>query len=67
MPQPKKKTSPSKRNMRRSHDGLKNSLPWTCSKTGEMHQAHRAYKGDDGAFYYKGKAISAEKSPDEAS
>lgn len=61
MPQPKKKTSKSRRNMRRSHDGLSVALPWTCSKTGEMHHAHRAHKGDDGAFYYKGKAISSIK------
>ncbi|MBE8221637.1 MAG: 50S ribosomal protein L32 [Bdellovibrionales bacterium] len=66
MPQPKKKTSKSRRNMRRSHDGLSSASPWTCSKTGEMHQSHRAYKGDDGAFYYKGKAISAAKDKDEA-
>lgn len=66
MPQPKKKTSKSRRNMRRSHDGLNSSSPWTCSKTGEMHQSHRAYKGDDGAFYYKGKAISTSKTKDEA-
>lgn len=66
MPQPKKKTSKSKRNMRRSHDGLSSASPWTCSKTGEMHRPHCAYKGDDGAFYHKGKAISAVKTKDEA-
>lgn len=61
MPTPKKKTSKSKRDMRRSHDGL--SLPSVAfdKKTGEFHKPHTAYKGADGAFYYNGKIIKAAK------
>jgi large subunit ribosomal protein L32 len=59
MPTPKKKTSRSKRDMRRSHDGL--SLPGYAidKKTGDLVRPHRAHKGSDGAYYYKGKQISA--------
>ncbi len=61
MPTPKKKTSRSRRDMRRSHDGL--SLPATSvdKKTGELTRPHRATKASDGAYYYKGKQISAAK------
>jgi large subunit ribosomal protein L32 len=45
--------------MRRSHDAL--SLPGIAvdKKTGELVRPHRAHKGTDGAYYYKGKQISA--------
>lgn len=62
MPTPKKKTSRSRRDMRRSHDGLSLPAMSTDKKTGELTRPHRAYKGTDGAFYYKGKQISAAKS-----
>ncbi|MBN8537854.1 MAG: 50S ribosomal protein L32 [Deltaproteobacteria bacterium] len=57
MPTPKKKTSRSKRDMRRSHDGLELPAVGFDKKTGEFHKPHHAYKADDGAFYYKGKQI----------
>jgi large subunit ribosomal protein L32 len=59
MPTPKKKTSRSRRDQRRSHDGLE--LPGVAvdKKTKEIVRPHRASKGADGAFYYKGKQISA--------
>lgn len=59
MPTPKKKTSRSKRDMRRSHDSI--SMPGVAidKKTKELVRPHRAHKGADGAFYYKGKQISA--------
>jgi len=58
MPTPKKKTSRSRRDMRRSHDGI--SLPGVAvdKKTKELVRPHRAHKGADGAYYYKGKQIS---------
>lgn len=59
MPTPKKKTSRSRRDMRRSHDGL--TLPGVSvdKKTKELIRPHRAYKGANGALYYKGKQISS--------
>jgi large subunit ribosomal protein L32 len=62
MPTPKKKTSRSRRNMRRSHDGLEMPALALEKKSGELVRPHRAHKGTDGAYYYKGKQISAAKS-----
>lgn len=62
MPTPKKKTSRSRRNMRRSHDGLEMPSTAIDKKTGELVRPHRAMKGADGAYYYKGKQISASRS-----
>lgn len=62
MPTPKKKTSRSRRNMRRSHDGLEMPALALEKKSGELVRPHRAHKGADGAYYYKGKQISAAKS-----
>ncbi len=61
MPTPKKKTSRSKRGMRRSHDSI--SVPGMAidKKSGDLVRPHRAHKGADGALYYKGKQISASK------
>lgn len=61
MPTPKKKTSRSKRDMRRSHDSLSAPAIAVEKKTGELVRPHRAHKGADGALYYKGKQISAAK------
>lgn len=61
MPTPKKKTSRSRRDMRRSHDGLEIPATSLDKKTGELTRPHRAHKGADGAYYYKGKQISAAK------
>lgn len=61
MPTPKKKTSRSRRDMRRSHDGLEMPALALDKKTGELVRPHRAAKGADGAYYYKGKQISAAK------
>ncbi|MBX3040985.1 MAG: 50S ribosomal protein L32 [Bdellovibrionaceae bacterium] len=62
MPTPKKKTSRSRRDMRRSHDAVVAPAMATDKKTGELVRPHRAHKGADGAYYYKGKQISASKS-----
>ena len=61
MPTPKKKTSRSRRDMRRSHDGLAVPAMAIEKKTGDLVRPHRAHKGADGAYYYKGKQISAAK------
>jgi large subunit ribosomal protein L32 len=61
MPTPKKKTSKSRRDMRRSHDGLDMPAVAVDKKTGELVRPHVASKGADGAYYYKGKQISAAK------
>ncbi|PWU22625.1 MAG: 50S ribosomal protein L32 [Bdellovibrio sp.] len=59
MPTPKKKTSRSRRNMRRSHDGLSQPAWAIDAKSKELVRPHRAFKGADGAYYYKGQQISA--------
>lgn len=41
MPVPKKRTSHSKRNMRRSHDALTPKFAVRCSKCGEYKLRHR--------------------------
>lgn len=62
MPTPKKKTSRSKRGMRRSHDSITTPGLSIDKKSGELVRPHRAFKAADGAFYYKGKQISAARS-----
>jgi large subunit ribosomal protein L32 len=59
MPTPKKKTSRSRRDMRRSHDAITAPASFVDKKTGELARPHRAHKGADGALYYKGKQITA--------
>jgi large subunit ribosomal protein L32 len=49
----KSKKSPSKRGMRRSHDGLKANTLSTDATTGEVHLRHHV--SPDG--YYKGRKI----------
>ncbi len=61
MPTPKKKTSRSRRDMRRSHDGLEMPAISVDQKTKELMRPHRAYKGTDGAYYFKGQQISLAK------
>jgi large subunit ribosomal protein L32 len=61
MPCPKKKTSRSRRDMRRSHDFLTRSELRADPTTGDLHRPHRAVKSSDGAYYYKGQQISAAK------
>jgi len=47
--------------MRRSHDGLDAPAVAIDKKTKELVRPHRAMKSADGAYYYKGKQISAAK------
>ncbi len=51
---PKKKTSTSKRNMRRSHDAIKSVNVVTDSKTGEYKLPHHVSMKDG---FYKGKQV----------
>ena len=62
---PKRKTSTSKRNMRRSHDAIKNINVVIDSKTGEYKLPHHVSLKDG---FYKGKQVlkpKAEKEPKE--
>lgn len=54
MPQPKKKTSKSKRGMRRSHDYLKAPSSSKCSNCGEPVAPHRVCMH---CGHYKGKEV----------
>lgn len=66
MPTPKKKTSRSRRDMRRSHDALSTPAMGFDKKMGEFHTSHHAYKSSDGAFYYRGKEIIPAKTKKQA-
>ncbi|MES3039377.1 MAG: 50S ribosomal protein L32 [Bdellovibrionota bacterium] len=61
MPTPKKKTSRSRRDMRRSHDAISAPATSVDGKSGELMRPHTAHKGTNGAYFYKGKQISASK------
>ncbi len=54
---PKRKTSPSKRGMRRSHDSLKRTNPVEDKTTGELKRPHHV--SADG--YYKGRKVTEGK------
>jgi large subunit ribosomal protein L32 len=51
---PKKKTSKSKRNLRRAHDAIKKPAMATCSNCGEPKLPHNVCKA---CGYYNGKQI----------
>ncbi len=51
---PKRKTSPSKRNMRRSHDSLTPLQFQECPNCGELRQPHHICQG---CGHYKGREI----------
>ena len=56
MAHPKRKTSKTRRDKRRTH--YKADMPQVavCSKTGESHLYHRAY-WHEGKLYYRGKVL----------
>lgn len=58
MPVPKKRTSSSKRDMRRSHDALKPKFGIVCPQCGASMQRHRACTS---CGQYRGKQIIAKK------
>ena len=51
---PKRKTSPSKRNMRRSHDALKATQHQECPNCGELRLPHNVCQS---CGHYKGREI----------
>lgn len=54
MPVPKKRTSKSRRNMRRSHDALEHNNLIVCPNCGEGMQRHRACQA---CGQYRGRQI----------
>jgi large subunit ribosomal protein L32 len=56
---PKKKTSPSRRNMRRSHHALKGVKPIECSNCGERKLPHHVCKS---CGTYDGREVIEAKS-----
>ena len=55
---PKRKTTPSKRNMRRSHDGLRNQNSVECPNCGELKLSHHICQS---CGYYNKKLIIRSK------
>jgi large subunit ribosomal protein L32 len=54
MPHPKRKTSKTRRDKRRTHDNLPLPTLSVCPTTGTVHERHKAYYVD-GNLYHKGK------------
>lgn len=54
---PKRKTSPSRRGMRRAHKGLSKTVAVENSVTGELHRPHHV--SPDG--YYRGRQVTKER------
>ena len=56
MAHPKRKTSKTRRDKRRTHYKAEMPQVAVCSKTGERHLYHRAY-WHEGKLYYRGKVL----------
>ena len=56
MAHPKRKTSKTRRDKRRTHYKAEMPQVAVCSKTGESHLYHRAY-WHEGKLYYRGKIL----------
>jgi large subunit ribosomal protein L32 len=56
MAHPKRKTSRTRRDKRRTHVKLKEKSLAVCPTTGEYHLPHRAF-WYEGKLYYKGKVV----------
>ena len=56
MAHPKRKTSKTRRDKRRTHVKAKADNIATCPTTGEAHLFHRAH-WSEGKLYYKGKVV----------
>ncbi len=56
MAHPKRKTSKTRRDKRRTHHQIEKPVLAVCQTTGEVHRYHRGYYVD-GALYYKGKLV----------
>ncbi len=56
MAHPKRKTSKTRRDKRRTHYKATSRQLATCPTTGEIHLYHRAH-WSEGKLYYKGKVV----------
>jgi large subunit ribosomal protein L32 len=56
MAHPKRKTSKTRRDKRRTHLKLREKSLAVCPATGELHLPHRAY-WYEGKLYFKGKVV----------
>ncbi len=56
MAHPKRKTSKTRRDKRRTHYKAEMPTVATCSTTGEVHLSHRAH-WSEGKLYYRGKVV----------
>ena len=65
MAHPKRKTSKTRRDKRRTHYKAEMPQVAICSKTGESHLYHRAY-WHEGKLYYRGKVLLDNSSEIEA-
>ncbi|MBE0655144.1 MAG: 50S ribosomal protein L32 [Bacteroidales bacterium] len=61
MAHPKRKTSTTRRDKRRTHHKAEVPTLSTCPTTGTVHKRHRAYEVD-GNLYYKGKLVVEKES-----
>ena len=64
MAHPKRKTSTTRRDKRRTHYKAKERQLAICSTTGESHLYHRAY-WHEGKLYYRGKNLLDETTAEE--
>ena len=65
MAHPKRKTSKTRRDKRRTHYKAEMPQVAVCSKTGESHLYHRAY-WHEGKLYYRGKVLLDNSTESEA-
>ena len=65
MAHPKRKTSKTRRDKRRTHYKAEMPQVAVCSKTGESHLYHRAY-WHEGKLYYRGKVLLENSADTEA-
>lgn len=65
MAHPKRKTSKTRRDKRRTHYKAEMPQVAVCSKTGESHLYHRAY-WHEGKLYYRGKVLLDNSADSEA-
>ena len=64
MAHPKRKTSKTRRDKRRTHYKAEMPQVAVCSKTGESHLYHRAY-WHEGKLYYRGQVLMDSTSEEE--
>ena len=63
MAHPKRKTSKTRRDKRRTHYKAEMPQVAVCSKTGESHLYHRAY-WHEGKLFYRGKVLLDNSTPE---